>query len=782
MTTLDMDRRSFLKTTGACIAGMMLGDKALADTSSSSGISLGERRIYPLNQNWLYSPSVPSGGREAGFDDSGFAPVTLPHTNIDIPWHSIDQKSYQFVSLYRRVFQLPAETKGKHVFLDFEGVMAATTVWLNGAKVGEYKGGYTPFSFDLTSHLSWEGKNVLAVEVDSHELPEIPPFGYQIDYLTYGGIYREVALRVVPDLYIDNIFASGVDVLSSSPGLDVDVYLKAFEVPKESFSIEVLLKDGDKILSEATKNIGHPAAGNDVIKCHVELRGFGSIALWGVEKPKMYTVEARLLRAGKLEDLDSRRTGFRSARFTEQGFELNGKIIKLRGLNRHQTFPYAGPAMSARVQRKDAEILKKELKCNVVRCSHYPQSRHFLDACDDLGLMVIDETPGWQHVGDLAWQEHAVDNLERMVRRDWNHPSIILWSERINESRDFHDFYTRTNALVHKLDPTRQTTGVRYFQESEFLEDVFSMNDFGFPLKEPNHPLYLNTEFVGGVYPVRPWDQNDRQEEHVLRYARIYNQIASNVKYSGGIGWCAFDYQTHADFGSGDHICYHGVMDTFRLPKPAAGFYKSQCPPSEEPVIEPGFHFAENDQPNDLKNAVISSNCERLKCYIKRDNKWHPIIELEPAHKEFPYLEYPPFFLTLPEGNDDWGDLRLDGYVQGKCVISKSYSGKGIDQSFSVTVDDSKLKADGADATRIVVQVTDEYGATRPLCNDAVEIKVEGPATLVGNRLVGLAAGRTAFWIRAQQQEGTVRVSATHPQFGTKTVAIEISRLVKESI
>ena len=137
-----------------------------------------------------------------------------------------------------------------------------------------------------------------------------------------------------------------------------------------------------------------------------------------------------------------------------------------------------------------------------------------------------------------------------MIRRDWNHPSIILWGVRINESQDDHDFYTRTNALAHELDPTRQTGGIRYFQESEFLEDVFTMNDFGFPLKPPNHPRYLNTEFVGHTYPTKTIDNVERLTEHTLRHARIHDQLASNPQYAGGIGWCAFDYNTHGDFGS----------------------------------------------------------------------------------------------------------------------------------------------------------------------------------------------------------------------------------------
>jgi hypothetical protein len=354
--------------------------------------------------------------------------------------------------------------------------------------------------------------------------------------------------------------------------------------------------------------------------------------------------------------------------------------------------------------------------------------------------------------------------------------SVVLWSVRVNESRDFHDLYLEANALAHSLDSTRQTTGARYFQQSELLEDVFSMNDFGFPLKEPNHPLYLNTEFVGAEFPVRPWDDNARHREHILRYARIYNQLAGDARYAGGLGWCAFDYQTHADFGAGDQICYHGVMDTFRQPKPAAGFFRSQCSPQEEAVLEPGFHFAENDEPGGFEKEVICSNCDEIQCSIVRGGVAKPVVRLKPARDEFPHLAHPPFFLTLPEGNDDWGDLRLDGYVGGKLVISRTCSGKGIDQKFTAIADDEELVADGSDATRVSLRVTDEYGAIRPLCNDPISITLEGPAVLLGESLVALSGGRTAVWVRASTIPGELVLTARHSHFGERKVTIQ-SRL-----
>jgi beta-galactosidase len=369
--------------------------------------------------------------------------------------------------------------------------MTASTVWLNGVRLGEYKGGFTPFSFELTPHVRFDADNLLAVQVDSTERADIPPFGYEVDYLTFGGIYREVSLRIVSPTYLENIFAQPKDVLTGHPSLDVQCFLESnLRNSGAGHSLEAALYDGDKLVAKTTQAVpGWDDEGPKPQTLHID--NLGAIELWNLRSPKLYRVEVRLLHGTQLLDHDTRRIGFREARFTPQGFSLNGEIVKLRGLDRHQTFPWVGQAMPGRVQRRDAVILRKNLRCNIVRTSHYPQSRHFLDACDEVGLLVLEEIPGWQHIGDLPWQDISVDNVRRMIRRDWNHPSIILWGVRINESLDNHDFYTRTNAMAHQLDSTRQTGGIRYFQESEFLEDVFTMNDFGFPLKAPNHPPSL---------------------------------------------------------------------------------------------------------------------------------------------------------------------------------------------------------------------------------------------------------------------------------------------------
>ncbi len=774
-----MDRRKFLRQTGTLIAGAALAPYALPEGAAQSTASaVAGRLTLPMNRGWRYSRRFVEGGHSKEFDDSGLDRVVIPHTNVPLPWHGFDEKAYEFVSLYRRRFKLPPEARGKRVFVDFEGVMTASTVWINGVRLGEYKGGYTPFSFELTSHLEFDGENLIAVDVDSTERPDIPPFGYEIDYLTFGGIYREVALRIVPATFIENVFVQPKNVLTANPTVDVNCFIQHLEASQGGLTIDVELLDGDHVVAKASQPLPPSGLTSEPVAHAVHFERLSGIKLWSMEDRSLYSARVRLRRGTQLRDEDSRRFGFREAQFTDHGFELNGKIIKLRGLDRHQTFPWVGQAMPGRVQRRDAQILRNKLKCNIVRTSHYPQSRHFLDACDEIGLLVLEEIPGWQHIGDEAWKQISIDNVRRMIRRDWNHPSIILWGVRINESRDDHDFYTRTNALARQLDPTRQTGGIRYFQESEFLEDVFTMNDFGFPLKPPNHSRYLNTEFVGHTYPTKTIDQVERLTEHTIRHARVHDQLASNPQYAGGIGWCAFDYNTHGNFGSGDRICYHGVTDMFREPKPAAGFYKSQCDPAEEIVLEPAFHWARGDASIGFSKAVVCSNCDHIKFYI--DDKL--IAEVDPDRKQFAHLRYAPFVLEMGELFHKWGDLRLDGYIQGKQVISKRLSGTGVDVKFAVLPDDTELIADGADSTRIVLRVTDEFGAVRPFANDAIKFELEGPAEIIGDNPFSLIGGTGAVWIRAQEKPGKVTLKAVHPQLGTQQAEIRIAACPEESV
>jgi beta-galactosidase len=763
-TSDQVPRREFLKTTGAGLAGFGLLP-ALSITGHAQS-SAAARVVVPLNHNWLFSDKVLPNAASATLDDSRFQRVTIPHTNKLLPWHGFDDKTYQFISLYRRHFKLPPSMRGKRVFVDFGGVMTAAVVSINGQRLGEYRGGYTPFSFELTQHINWRGDNVLAVEVDSTERKDIPPFGGEIDYLTFGGIYRDVSLRVVSGTFIENVFAKPVNVLKDDRRVDVRVFLNGQAGP---LKVAVELRDGNQVLANTSGDLPSLAAPHYDFR----LTNLRSIQLWDLDRPKLYQVHVKLESASGPLDEYQTTIGFREAVFREDGFFLNGRHLKLRGLNRHQTFPYVGQAMPPRVQRRDALILKNELKCNVVRTSHYPQSPHFLNACDEIGLLVFEEIPGWQHIGDQQWKDLSVHYVDAMIRRDWNHPSIILWGVRVNESRDDHDFYKRTNELAHSLDDSRQTGGVRYRYDSEQLEDVFTMNDFQIPLRPPNRPLYLNTEFIGHMYPTKRNDNVERITEHTMRHARVHNQLASDKRYAGGLGWCAFDYNTHSNFCSGDRVCYHGVSDIFRIPKPAAGFYKSQCDPKEEIVLEPAFDWARGDRNESFTIAMICSNCEHVKIYLAD----RLVAELEPDRKEFPHLKYPPFVVNIRSAfSGAWGDLRMDGYIEGKKVISKTLSGKGADQQFHLEADDRELIGDGIDATRVVMRVTDEYGGSRPFATGAISLSITGPGEIIGDNPFSLFGGVGAVWVKTSQAPGVIRLTAKHPTLGSKSVEIRVTK------
>ena len=757
-----MNRRTFvLGSAGAAAVAGALRAQSNRDVDPTL-------RTYDLNRNWLFTTN------RVHSDPKDWSRVDLPHSNVVLPWHSFDDKSYEIVSFYRRQFRAPKEWAGKRIFVDFDGAMTASKVSLNNHAFEEYRGGYTPFSLELTPHVRSGSANVLEVELDSSERADIPPFGGNIDYLTFGGIYRDVRLRVVPNAFIENVYAKPVRVLTDDRALVVRTYVNG---AKPGATLTASLRLGARVIQSATAKIDNPQAEYH----NLTLEHLGDIQLWDLNRPALYHVDMKLKNEDGSEDHYETRIGFREGRFTSAGFLLNGQHVKLRGLNRHQTFPYVGGAMPARVQRRDAQILKQELKLNLVRTSHYPQSPAFLDACDELGLLVLEEIPGWQHIGDVAWQDVAVRNVGEMIRRDWNHPSVILWGVRINESQDNHDFYTRTNQVAHSLDDARQTGGIRYLYNSELLEDVFTMNDFGFPLKQPNHPLYLNTEFNGHMYSTKRFDNVSRVAEHVLRHARVHNQLAGDDRYAGGIGWCAFDYNTHGNFGSGDRICYHGVSDIFRIPKPAAGVYKSQCDPKEEVVIEPGFSWSSGDksEAGGVGMAPICSNCDHLKIYLDGKLKW----EVDPDRATYGNLKHPPFLVNIHDlPLNPWGDLKIEGYLKGELAKTITLSGSGVDADLRIEPDDMELNGDGRDATRVVIRVTDEYGNIRPFATGAVSLAIDGPAEIIGENPFALAGGGGAVWIRAKEGSGTVRLEAKHPYLKSKTVQIVVKAAPAEMV
>ncbi|MEG2936136.1 MAG: glycoside hydrolase family 2 TIM barrel-domain containing protein, partial [Clostridium sp.] len=333
--------------------------------------------------------------------------------------------------------------KEKTVLLIFEGVAHSATVYLNGEEIGKHDSGYTAFTIDISSYLDFEKENILVVKVDSRETLNIPPVGKVIDYMTYGGIYREAYMEVKNKNYISDMFVYTKDVQDDEKSLYVEIELNEFE---EGLTIEQELSNINN--KEEIRQLGTEVATKTTSRLKKKIV---DVELWDIDKPELYYLNTKLIKDGEVVDSKSTRFGFRETSFKNDGFYLNGRKIKLRGLNRHQSYPYVGYAMPKSPQIRDAELLKYELGANAVRTSHYPQSQYFIDRCDEIGLLVFTEIPGWQHIGNNQWKDIACKNVEEMILQYRNHPSIIIWGVRINESNDDDEFYKKTNEIAHRL-------------------------------------------------------------------------------------------------------------------------------------------------------------------------------------------------------------------------------------------------------------------------------------------------------------------------------------------
>lgn len=778
-------------------------------------------RVY-LNNDWRFA---------FDYNSSETVEVRIPHTVKETPFNYFSEEEYQTVSRYERTVFAPREWQGDRVLLTFDGVAHYAEVMLNGKKIGEHYSGYTAFTLDITDRLTYGADNTLTVKVDSRENLNIPPFGNVIDYMTYGGIYRDVYIDVKNTTYISDVFAKP----KASGEISSDVALFGELLPDMRVKQSIIVGDSEVKIAEAAAE-----------SC-VTLKNlvFG-ITPWDTEKPVRYTLITRLYQGKELLDTHEMKIGFRDAEFRSDGFYLNGKKLKLRGLNRHQAYPYVGYAMPRSMQEMDADVLKYELGLNTVRTSHYPQSHYFLDRCDEIGLLVITEIPGWQHIGDGEWQNQAVKNTEEMILQYRNHPSIILWGVRINESRDNEELYTRTNEVAHRLDPTRATGGVRNFKFSRLLEDVYTYNEFVHDGKKPGcepksavtsdrKKPYMITEYNGHMYPTKAYDCEEHRVEHALRHARVLNSVASYDDIAGSCGWCMADYNTHKDFGSGDRICYHGVTDMYRNPKLAAAVYASQ---GDLPVLEISSSMDIGEHPACIKGDIWAfTNADSLKVY--KNGRF--IKEYTPsANKHFSHLKSNPILIddfigdilateekmkphqskiltemlnyiarhgygNLPLGiilraarcmlfygmkyNDivdlytkyagDWGGnatvYRFDAIMEGKVVKSVTKAPMTRANLVAEPYKTTLTERESYDVAAIRLRAVDENGNTLVFSTSPVSVTVDGPAELIGPSVISLSGGMGGIYLKTVGRSGEVSVTLDGGALGKVCVNLSVN-------
>lgn len=790
-----ISRRGFVRNTVVSGAALALapvlrwGNLAAAEQSKESGPG---SHIFAFDRDWMFGGKLNPSVRVVGLDERTFSSITLPHCVARLSWENWDPASWQDLWIYRRHFSLPRELKGLRVFLKFDGVMVGATPTINGQELPRHLGGYLPFEYELTKWL--KNENTLNVTVDSrwsNVPPEGSPLGAKrVDYLEAGGIYRSAWLKAVPQIFIRDLFVKPVQVLDPSRRIEVLCTLDAAVLPAKSVQVEAQLQDGARVVSKAVETVHLNKIGQSSLT--ITLPNLGNVALWDVDSPRLYSVVARLLVDGKPIHDYCVRTGLRDAKFELDGFFLNGRRLQLFGLNRHEIYPYVGGAMPPRVMRRDAEMLRRELNCNIVRCSHYPQSEAFLNACDELGLMVWEETPGWGYLGDDAWKELLVRDVGDMIVRDRNHPAIVIWGVRANESANDVALYRRTTALAKSLDDSRpdsgsMTPGSRKDWEENWHEDVFAFDDYhaepdgsvGIADPVPGVP-YMLAEAVGqfdytagkgfGIRYRRAGDAS-LQQVQAVRHAQAHSRAGAKPRICGVIAWCAFEYASLVN--SYNTVKTPGIADVFRIPKLGASFYQAQGDPNVHPVIQPSFYwdFGPQTPSGPGKQAAIFSNCDRLELSVGGQRK----ATLHPNAADFPHLKHPPFFADLDLDGSARPELRIDGLVGNRLLLSRFFSSDPSQDQFLLEADDTVLDADGADATRLVFKVADKFGAERAFAGGEVTFELTGPGVIVGDNPFSLveSGGVGALWVKTLPDRlGLIRITAKHSTLGTKSVEI----------
>lgn len=728
--------------------------------------------------------------------------ISLPHTVEKVPLNYLNDQTYQTVSAYQKQFNVTIDPK-KSYYLDLEGFMLQADIYLNDIYLGHYISGFLPVKIDITDKV--KGQNILTIILDSREDKNIPPFGFIVDYFTFGGIYRDVNLIIKDKLNIDDAFVTAT--IDGKVNVDVKINNPA----NCQYSLKYLVKNNEGSVIKESNSAEFLV--ND-------------IKLWNINEPNLYLLEIHL-KSEEYEDIKQIRFGFRKAEFKKDGFYLNNKKIKLIGLNRHQVYPYVGYAAPKLLQEDDAITLKKDIGINIVRTSHYPQSEYFLDKCDEIGLLVIDEVPGWQHIGiEKEWRETFYNFIERMVLKERNHTSLIGYGVRIDESQDDHELYSKANQIVHTLDNTRQTLGVRNFKKSECLEDIYAYNDFTccsttHGLDDPRKSCdkdkpYIISEHDGHMFSTKPTDSSSDRLTQALRHATVINDAYKYERVSACIGWCFVDYYTHGNFGSGDHICYHGVMDINRNPKFAASIYKSQL--SNDFVMDILSNLDAGDNAENLPGLIyIATNLDYIKLYKgdkyintfypdKSNYKYlpHPLVVIndfigktfnEPRFKEKDYSKFVYAINTIRNIGiahmdkktklylveltlkyhlqyKDIVDLYnryvtdvdyltpyiFEGYSNGQLVVVKKV---GVSKTYHIEIS-SRYKSikltDNYEIIPVKVKYVDEYNNVMPYIQTPIQIRVEGPIELVSDPNLPLIGGMQTILVKTSQKEGIGRI------------------------
>lgn len=750
------------------------------------------RQAVSLNPAWRFYKGNVNGAENKDYDDSSWQVVSLPNGIETLPLEASGGVNYRGEVWYRKHFSLDDSYKDKRIVLYFEAIMGKSKIWVNGNLVSEHFGGYLPISIDITKYCDINNENVISVWADNSDDPNYPPGKSQtvLDFCYFGGIYRDCWLYTTSDVYITD--ANMVDKIRNGGILTycekankktstLNIQLNIQNDKKQSLNSTIIFELSDKegnIVSSKMQKI--KLLNNKTIKDKIIV---DNPNLWSPDTPYLYNLTIKIKSEdGNLLDAYKTKVGLRTIEFNpSKGLILNEEVFprKLIGANRHQDYALIGNALSNSLHWRDAKKLKSA-GLDIIRNAHYPQDPAFMEACDELGLFVIVNTPGWQFWNENdIFKERVYSDIRNMIRRDRNHPSIFLWEPILNETNYPDYFAKKVHTIVKEELPSNNYTAADLRAKGAEYFDI----KFNAPLDE-NSPSYNKND----IYFTREWGDNvDDWNSHnspsrVARqwgehaqliqahdYGRSPNKWASidilyetNTNHIGGCLWHSFDHQR----GYHPDPFYGGIMDAFRRPKYSYYMFKGKSHKTEPMVF-----IANIMSPFSPEDVTVYSNCEEVRLTtqygenirtykIPEDlgNKPYPIIKFKDAYNFMTDKKY------ARANEHEKSYLFAEGLNNGQVVAKHKVYPSRRSSNINLIIDTEDLMpiANGGDLVTIVAQVTDAIGTVKRLNNTFIKFELEGKGRLIGaEKPVPVLWGEACVIVQTTTKSGKVKIKAS---------------------
>lgn len=777
------------------------------------------REVYSMNPAWrFYKGSLPDASAK-DFNDENWEVVSLPHGIEYIPTEASGCINYQGEVWYRKHFTPDQSLKGKKLFLHFEAIMGKSKVWINGKLLTEHFGGYLPVIADITDAIDWNGENVIAVCTDNSNDPAYPPGKAQdvLDFTYFGGIYRDCWLiahnyiHITDPNYENEIAGGGLFVAYdkvSDKSAEILLKLQVRNEGKKPFSglleFEIVQPGGERValLSQKLKvKAGETVTEGDKVIVKNPL-------LWSPDSPYLYNLDVYIRdKDGKVIDGYRRRIGIRSIEFKgKDGFWLNGKLYDkpLIGANRHQDYAVVGNAVANSAHWRDAKKLR-DAGIKVIRNAHCPQDPAFMDACDELGLFVIDNTPGWQFWNDAPiFAQRVYSDIRNLVRRDRNHPCLWLWEPILNETWYPADFAQNTHDIVHEEYPypscyagcDNTARGKDVFPVL-FTHPVTGDNDWAIKQLDSTK-TYFTREWGDNVDDWsshnspsrvnRGWGETPMlvQAQHYAnpsyQYTCYETLFQTTKQHIGGCLWHSFDHQR----GYHPDPFYGGLMDVFRQPKYSYYMFMAQRDPQPSDLIAqtgPMVYIAHEMTPFSPKDVTVYSNCDEVRLSVFKDGKQY-LYKKDKMHKGMPspVITFKDAYNFMEDKEKSRKGKQADvymlaeGIMNGKVVASHKVFPARRPEKVILRLDNEKidLKANGSDFVTLVASIADKNGNIKHLNNYYIKFHIEGEGRILGNETV-MANPRPVIWgdapvlIQSTTRPGKIKITASVLFEGSQT-------------